>query len=66
MILPRSTIPASEVSRQLSLAFLAPRIVSAILAGRQPVDLTAKTLKRLPVLPLDWNQQSKLLGFGSM
>jgi DNA invertase Pin-like site-specific DNA recombinase len=62
-IAARVQLPASEVSRQLPLAFLAPSIVSAILAGRQPVDLTAKTLMRLPDLPLDWSAQFRRLGF---
>ncbi|MCB1380131.1 MAG: recombinase family protein, partial [Alphaproteobacteria bacterium] len=62
-IAARDQLPASEVSRQLPLAFLAPSIVAAILAGRQPVDLTAKTLMRLPDLPLDWSAQFRRLGF---
>ena len=56
-------LPASEVSRILPLAFLAPDIVRAILAGDQPVTLTAERLKRLPSLPLDWRAQRRLLGF---
>ena len=55
--------PASEVSRILPLAFLAPDIVGSILAGSQPVSLTAERLKRLTALPLDWADQRKLLGF---
>jgi site-specific DNA recombinase len=62
-IAARDRVPASEVSRQLPLAFLAPGIVTAILAGRQPVDLTAKTLLRLSDLPLAWSAQSRRLGF---
>jgi hypothetical protein len=61
-IAAREQIPASEVSRQLPLAFLAPAIVTAILEGRQPVELTAKALKRID-LPLDWSEQSRGLGF---
>ena len=59
----RENIPACEISRQLPLAFLAPSIVRAILAGHQPADVTAKTLLRLRDLPLDWKQQAELLGF---
>ena len=59
----RDNIPASEVSRQLPLAFLAPSIISAILAGKQSPDVTAKSLLRMPDLPLAWNQQRDLLGF---
>ena len=63
-IAARQQIPASEVSRQLPLAFLAPSIVTAILEGRQPVELTAKALKRVD-LPLDWSEQSRRLGFSN-
>ena len=57
------SLPASEVSRILPFAFLAPDIVRAILAGEHPVTLTAERLKRLPLLPLDWAEQRTLLGF---
>ncbi len=53
----------SDISRILPLAFLAPDIVEAILDGRQPVELTAESLKRLPALPTDWDAQRRLLGF---
>ena len=62
-IATRENIPACEVSRQLPLAFLAPRIVKAILAGHQSPDVTVKSLLRLKDLPLDWRQQSQRLGF---
>ena len=52
-----------EISRVLSSAFLAPDIVAAILNGRQPVELTAKHLKRLKPLPLSWAEQRQRLGF---
>lgn len=57
------SLPASEVSRILPLAFLAPDIVRAILAGDQPVTLTAERLKRVPSLPCDWTAQRLMLGF---
>jgi len=53
----------SEVSRILPLAFLAPDIVEAILAGSQPIGLTANRLKRLSPLPADWADQQRMLGF---
>ena len=56
-------LAANEISRLLFLAFLAPDIVEAIMAGRQPLELTAKRLKRFESLPLDWEQQRKVLGF---
>lgn len=45
----------------MPLAFLAPDIVEAIAAGRQPADLTAETLIRHVDLPFDWNDQRVLL-----
>jgi hypothetical protein len=51
------------VSRLMPLAFLAPDIVEAILAGTQPVELTAETLTRHADLPLSWVDQKALLGF---
>ena len=62
-IATRENIPASEVSRQLPLAFLAPCVVRAILAGHQSPGVTAKSLLRMRDLPLDWTQQYELMGF---
>jgi site-specific DNA recombinase len=58
----RSNRDTSEVSRTLSLAFLAPDIVRAILEGRHPRDLTPHQLKRA-ALPVRWADQRRLLGF---
>jgi len=52
-----------DVSRFLPLAFLAPDIVEAILAGRKPVELTFEKLKRLRNMPKSWEEQRQLLGF---
>lgn len=51
-----------DVSRTLQLAYLAPDIVEAILAGRQPVYLTARMLKRLKELPTEWPAQRQFFG----
>lgn len=52
-----------DVSRTLKLAFLAPSIVTDLIRGQHPVDLTAETLRRQSTnLPLDWNQQRAFLG----
>ncbi len=59
----RDKVDPSDVGRLLPLAFLAPDLVEAILAGTQPVDLTAQRLKRVGALPLDWAGQRRLLGF---
>ncbi len=51
------------VGNLLSLAFLAPAVVEAISAGRQPVELTAKMLiARARALPLEWAAQVRQLG----
>jgi site-specific DNA recombinase len=55
-----------EISRVLPLAFLAPDIITAILHGRQPVELTARQLKRLKPLPLSWADQRRVLGFAAV
>lgn len=52
-----------EVSRVLPLAFLAPDIVEAVFDGRQPLNLTARDLKRLRPLPTSWAKQRQVLGF---
>ncbi|MER8846789.1 recombinase family protein [Mesorhizobium australicum] len=56
-------IHRADLSKALPLAFLSPAIVDDILAGNQPVSLTARRLARLGDLPPDWNQQQSLLGF---
>ena len=52
-------VHVADASRILPLAFLAPKITEAILRGRQPVELTARTLMRddLPHLWADQLQQ---------
>ena len=57
------TLDDGEISRVLPLAFLAPDIVEAILEGRQPLNLTARDLKRLKPLPTSWANQRQVLGF---
>ncbi|MFW2829467.1 recombinase family protein [Sphingomonas sp. ID0503] len=54
----------SHLVRLARLKFLAPDIVTAIVDGRQPVELTSRTLLRISDLPLDWKTQRKVLGFG--
>ena len=45
------------------LTLLAPDIVSAILGGKHPPELTARKLLDDTRLPLDWNEQRRSLGF---
>jgi DNA invertase Pin-like site-specific DNA recombinase len=52
------------ISRLLRLPSLAPDIITAIVNGRNPPQLTAKKLMRRALeLPVGWNEQRKLLGF---
>jgi hypothetical protein len=50
-----------QCRRIILLGFLAPDIVEAILAGRQPVELTVSRLKRIGDLPVSWAEQRRLL-----
>jgi len=52
----------ADISRILPLAFLSPGITESVLIGRQPVDLTVRTLSRLVDIPASWSEQSDLLG----
>ena len=54
---------ASYATRLFRLTLLAPDIVSAILSGRHPPDLTARKLMDNSRLPLDWNEQRQSLSF---
>ncbi len=45
------------------LAFLAPDITTAILEGRQPVELNTRSLLRIAELPAEWSEQRRVLGF---
>lgn len=51
------------LSSLLPLAFLAPEIIEAIVAGGQPADLTAHRLIRNTDLPTEWGAQKRALGF---
>lgn len=54
-------ISSSYVTRLLRLAFLAPDIVTAILNGKHPQQLTANRLMDDTRLPLDWTEQRQLI-----
>jgi hypothetical protein len=51
-------INPSYVSRLLRMSLLAPEIVEAILAGRQPPDLTLA--RAMQPFPVDWKRQTSL------
>jgi site-specific DNA recombinase len=57
------TTERSHLVRLARLRFLAPDIVTAIVHGRQPVELTSRALLRTAELPLVWTDQRKVLGF---
>ena len=50
------------VARLLPLAFLAPQIVEAAVAGEQPIDLTEQDLVTLDELPPNWSVQVTKFG----
>jgi site-specific DNA recombinase len=54
-------VVGSYVSGLVRLAFLAPDMVTAILNGRHPPQLTANRLMDDTRLPLDWSTQRELL-----
>jgi site-specific DNA recombinase len=49
------------IRNRIVLAFLAPKIQAAILDGKQPPDLSLAKLLREGI-PVDWDEQQKLLG----
>jgi hypothetical protein len=53
-------IGSSFVSRVVRLALLAPDIVEAILAGKQPASLTLKDL--MAPFPVEWSGQRERFG----
>jgi hypothetical protein len=62
-IAARYEVSDGYVSHLLPLAFLAPDIVEAIVAGQQPADLTTDALIKRINLPADWSEQRRILGF---
>lgn len=52
----------STLADRIKLNDLAPDIVEAIIAGRQPRSLTGRRLASID-LPIDWLLQRKILGF---
>ncbi|MGH6725918.1 MAG: recombinase family protein, partial [Pseudolabrys sp.] len=56
-------IVPSYATRLFRLTLMAPDIVSAILSGKHPPELTARKLLDDTRLPLEWNEQRRTLGF---
>jgi site-specific DNA recombinase len=64
VIASQERVTPGYVSRLLRLPLLAPDIVTAIVNGKNPPQLTAKKLMRLALeIPIDWTEQRELLGF---
>lgn len=57
----REGYTASYVSRVARLAFLAPQVVEAILAGRQKASVSSALLLQYDVIPDNWEDQVNLL-----
>jgi DNA invertase Pin-like site-specific DNA recombinase len=62
----RDQVDASDVTRFLPLAFLSPRIVETILAGRQPFDFTLERFKKGGRMPMAWRDQEVQFGFAEL
>lgn len=56
-------VSSSHFTRLLRLSFLAPTITQAILHGRHPATLTARSLVRYTHVPIDWDEQRSQFGF---
>ena len=60
----RERVATSYVSRLLRLPSLAPDIITAILNGKKPPQLTAKNLMCLaPKIPVGWSVRRDMRGF---
>ena len=57
-----SAMSHRHLTRLARLAYLAPDIIVAILEGRQPRTMTSRSLLRISCIPLDWNDQRRMLG----
>jgi site-specific DNA recombinase len=60
----REALDGRSVLRLLPLGFLSPSIITLIVEGRQPPDLTIVGLTRWLELPLLWSAQAQALGIG--
>jgi site-specific DNA recombinase len=60
----REGVTVSWVIRTVRLAFLSPRVIEAILAGRLRAGIDAAQLLRAQTISLDWEEQEKHLLVG--
>ena len=62
-IAQREGVTDRYVSRMLPLALLSPEIVTSIVNGTQPIDLSAISLTQRTEFDADWMMQREALGF---
>jgi DNA invertase Pin-like site-specific DNA recombinase len=60
----QAQIRRAHLSRVARASYLAPDIIEAVLSGRQPAQLTGRTILRAANIALDWYEQRRLFGFG--
>jgi hypothetical protein len=60
----RDMLHGTTISASPALTCLAPDIITAILQGTQPPSLAARQMLRLSEIPLAWQDQRRMLGFG--
>src|SRR5262245_61309884 len=65
VIARQEKVTTSYLTRLVYLGCLAPDIVDRIAHGQQPPELNAMRLVRMMPLPLDWQEQRKVLGMSS-
>jgi hypothetical protein len=58
----RERMDRTYLIRVLRLAYLAPDVIEAIQAGREPDGLTVNKLMKAVQLPLAWDEQRRVLG----
>ncbi|MDX3899368.1 MAG: recombinase family protein [Sphingobium sp.] len=61
MLCAREKVSDAWMTRVLRLAFLSPKVMAAILAGRQPASLNTAALLGTGAVPACWRQQEKRL-----
>ena len=57
-------ITPSRVRQIYPFALLPPLLIEAIVEGRQPIEMTTKSLKRIAPLPMNWEDQMRALAIG--
>ncbi len=58
-IADREGIKSTYIARMINLAFLSPKMIDAIVAGKQPAHISTKSLSRLTI-PGSWKEQHAL------